>query len=339
MVDSCARQSGGVPRIPALEYLKDLGVNVGTQLVMIVATHAHDDHFKGIADVFQEAASAHFVVSAATSGEEFWALLERDAVLESDYGVRKTAYREYRRIYGIVGERFGKPGYPVKPMTKAAQSMRLLHIAAEAGSLVQPVEVWSLAPSSEAIDRATRKFLDAVIDTKIKASTVDPNECSIALRVQIGDTSILLGGDLTNGPDGCGWEAVLATADPFRASLFKVPHHGSDTSQHLEVWERLLEAQPVAVVAPYRGGTKPIPAPADRSWLRERTKLAYLTARAEFPPMRASVKKTREALMSLAKDVRDPWGEIGRVTARRRADAVEWTVTTEWPAHALGDGM
>jgi glyoxylase-like metal-dependent hydrolase (beta-lactamase superfamily II) len=45
VVDSCLDAESGRP--VALEYLKQLGVDVATQVSLVIATHWHDDHIWG----------------------------------------------------------------------------------------------------------------------------------------------------------------------------------------------------------------------------------------------------------------------------------------------------
>lgn len=66
----------------------------------------------------------------------------------------------------------------------------------------------------------------------------------------------LFGADLENTPNPLAdWEAVLDYAKPgLKASAFKVPHHGSSTSQNARIWTEILEERPFSVAAPWSNG-------------------------------------------------------------------------------------
>src|SRR5215472_16409431 len=72
IVDSCKDQRNR--QVSALTYLDGIGVNAAEAVILVVATHADDDHFSGIADVFDRCESALFVCSEAVTKEEFFAL-------------------------------------------------------------------------------------------------------------------------------------------------------------------------------------------------------------------------------------------------------------------------
>ncbi|GAB2816842.1 hypothetical protein GCM10027073_55760 [Streptomyces chlorus] len=69
IVDSCVRPQESTP--VALEYLEKLGVDVGSRVSMVVASHWHDDHVKGISEIFERARAAKFFAASALSGDEF----------------------------------------------------------------------------------------------------------------------------------------------------------------------------------------------------------------------------------------------------------------------------
>ena len=50
---------------PALEYLQRIGHNPASSVRLIVATHWHDDHIRGLAEVVRTCAAADFYCSSA----------------------------------------------------------------------------------------------------------------------------------------------------------------------------------------------------------------------------------------------------------------------------------
>jgi len=63
VVDSCIDRTSGHPA--ALDYLRTLRVDVASQVKLVVATHWHDDHIRGLGKILEAAESARFVNSAA----------------------------------------------------------------------------------------------------------------------------------------------------------------------------------------------------------------------------------------------------------------------------------
>lgn len=101
------------------------------------------------------------------------------------------------------------------------------------------------------------------------------NDLSVVLRVETEHFSLLLGADLEKR----GWAAILENmaGQSDKASVFKVPHHGSKSAHHPEVWRRLLEPNPVAVLAPWQRAGRVIPSARDVELILSHTEEAYIT--------------------------------------------------------------
>jgi beta-lactamase superfamily II metal-dependent hydrolase len=333
IVDSCIDQTSRA--IPALAYLKAIGVDVSTSVRMVVGTHAHDDHIAGIGDLFDECSSAFFVCSQALTSEEFYATIEEDAELARS--LRASSYSEYRRVFDIVASR-KRTMSGQKPLKRAVERLPLLELGVASGI---NAEVVALSPSHEAVSRALRVLASgaAQIGGARRRSAVDPNELAVALWIEVGGTSLLLGADLTIGPTGCGWKAVLSTFKPGRqATVFKVPHHGSPNAHHPEVWSLLLAESPVALLAPYRAGATPRPSPEDRARICALTPHAYISASPDMPARSRSLRKAAAELSSIAQNVREPWGRCGQVRARSRIGSSDWSVDLIPPGRRLTSG-
>lgn len=333
VVDSCVDQTNDT--IPALAYLRRVGVDVSTSVKMVVGTHAHDDHIAGIGDLFDECRSAFFVCSQALTSEEFYAAIEEDAELARF--LRASSYSEYRKVFDIVASR-KRTMNGQRPLKRAVERLPLLEIDVAADV---KAEVVALSPSHEAITRALMVLASgaAQIGRARRLSMVDPNELSVALWIDVGGTALLLGADLTVGPTGCGWKAALSTFTPNQqATVFKVPHHGSPNAHHPEVWSRLLTKSPLALLAPYRAGVTPRPSPEDRSRICTLTSRAYISASPDMPARSRSLRKAAAELSSIAQNVREPWGRCGQVRARSRIGASDWSVDLFPPGRQLTSG-
>lgn len=331
VVDSCINQKDDTH--PVLDYLDRIGVDVANQLRLVIGTHAHDDHIAGLSRVYLRASAAQFVASSAVTREEFFARIEADDSIERE--IRPKIRYEYQAILDEVVRR-GKIKNAPKPMARAIEQRILWSRDAERG--VPSAKVVALSPSDEAVTRAQDLLAEGVakIENRRRLSAVDPNELAVAIWIEIGDETILLGADLLNGPHRCGWGAVLSSFQTEkRASLFKVAHHGSPNAHHSEMWSELLvETDVLALLAPYRAGITPRPAPGDIARILALTGNAYISATPRKPEA-AATRRVAAQLRDVATSVRDPWAVAGQVRARRKFDTSAWTVDTTWPARHL----
>lgn len=330
VVDSCINSADGT--VPALKYLERIGVDVTTAVQLVVATHAHDDHIAGIARVVEACPSASFVCSSALSREEFYALVAQDAEIEKQ--VRRSSYREYRRIFEIADQRKRTTsGGPA--LKRAVEDLDLLRTQVGRGI---DARVLALSPSHQSVTRSLAAFASEAASSggAKRIVRVDPNELAVALWIEVGRRSMLLGADLVNGPAHCGWQGVLEWFAPdTKAEVLKVPHHGSPNAHWAPIWNDLLIPQPLALLTPFRAGSTPRPAPADIARLRQLAPKVYITASPRRVPAPRSVRNTAALINQLGRNVRDPWGASGQVCARSAIDSGDWMIQTYSPAQML----
>jgi hypothetical protein len=301
VVDSCKNQV--TKSVVVLDYLRAIGVDLSSKVHLVVATHAHDDHFSGISTVFEACTSATFVCPAALSMAEFVALTD---VEEREYaGLPVRAYAEYRKVFDIVEKRGAGS---LDPVDFAMAKMELLSISSDSLSS----RVVALSPSSKAYKqalRAIRKAYEECAEAPSYFRPVDPNQLALALWVETADKRLLLGADLLKGPRGSGWDAVVAFFRPdIRAGLFKIPHHGSSTAHWGGVWSKLVAHRTTAVMTPFRMGPRSIPKESDRERILGRAGDAYISAPAIVTASAPAVRKEAAAMGPLALSPRDPWG-------------------------------
>jgi beta-lactamase superfamily II metal-dependent hydrolase len=194
------------------------------------------------------------------------------------------------------------------------------------------VEVWSLSPSSFQFSESLGKMGALIPEfgrTKRRAIPTDTNDHSIVLWISIGPEKILLGGDLEEVSDPrAGWSAIVASVNrpQGRASIFKVPHHGSINGHHSEVWAKMLYSNPHAILTPWNRATR-LPTSEDLARLSEFTSNVHLTA----PPVNLSRVRHEHEVERLLRDFavrtyRQP-SEIGVVTARKTIGAPDWAIS------------
>jgi hypothetical protein len=316
-----------------LKYLRGIGVDLATEVLAVVATHAHDDHFAGIAEVVEACTQAIIVTSQALVNRDFLALVEAERDIA---GITNTAsYREYRRIFALAEQRrdsiTGKG-----PLRRASENKVLLDLPAQGAAAAATVT--ALSPSEHAVTRALETLANNhlhALGVRTRGSMLDPNEASVALWVNCGEVNVLLGADLLSGPAGCGWGAVLHGFSPVEpATLYKAAHHGSSTSHHDGLWDKLLTSEPVVLLTPFRWGNVDLPKDSDIAYLLAHTDKAWTTSPRK-PTSGAAFKKQASKLGTLARNPRDPYGMIGHLRARVPFSGGAWKVDNFAPASRI----
>lgn len=334
VVDSCVDATDKANPHPVAEkYLTALGVDMGNAVDLIVASHWHSDHIRGLGRLVDRCPSAFFSCAQAMVGEEFIIFAEEMASASaSTDGAKLADFREAIRHLGDRGTTI-----------RWAQGNRLLKAWNPSGALpgIPRCVVNALSPS----DLEYTAFITEIAAArptptrpKRAAAATSPNLVSIVLHVQFGDLSVLLGADMEVHHDPRrGWTAAIAAgheAGLTPAHLLKVPHHGSVTGHHEEVWTRLLSPRPLAVVTPFNKlpDERKLPTAADVARLNGLTSRLYQTA----PAIRSS-SRGREATVDRGlRDnnivLRDAAQPLGMVRCR-------WRSLTGWSEDVFPPAM
>ena len=319
VVDSCINNDG---EPEATRYLKSIGVHPAEAVRLIVATHWHDDHIRGIRQLVTACHGATFCCSAALCREEFLAIV---AALESrHFSASGSGVRE---LYGVFSHLKAKGQSP-----SFALANRVVFSQGES-------KIWSLSPS----DKNFSSFLTSISDlvpgerqAKTRVSSLSPNTIAVALWVSAGHVQLLLGADL----EAQGWRLIVKSTErpAGKASVFKIPHHGSQNAHDPEVWQSLLDPDPFAVLTPWRLGGKTLPCGSDVRRILSHTPNAYITTRSipSRPKRRERMvdRTIRESGVALRRVAMSP----GAIQLRRPLDlGAQWKVKTFDPACHLSD--
>lgn len=279
VVDSCIPK--GLTTSIAVDYLQGFKNGALDRIKLVVATHWHDDHIRGLASLLQSVPTAEFYCSAALKAGEFATLVGSAAASLSP----RSGVDEFAAILGLISP----PGTTIKiprllAQPKFAMENRLL-FDHHSGTRSFPVKVWALSPSDATLTKAYEEIAESLPKVgQVPGSVISrsPNHNSVTLWIEAGPLKALLGADLEHtGSKAEGWSCILKVHDTFRAghnaTYFKVPHHGSKGADSPEVWERMLSKNPIAVVTPYSSAG--LPREADLKRLQGRTSALYCTAR------------------------------------------------------------
>jgi hypothetical protein len=286
-------------------------------------THWDDDHVGGIADVATECENATVACSLA---------LQREDILQFVF-----TQADASRASGL--DELGRTLRLCRPQGRLvwAVARRPLH-PKRAGD---DATVTALSPSDDAVSRSIESLIEAAAGTPVTIprryrAPEGPNGASVVTSVRTNDTSVLLGADLANSNNAAtGWDAVLTDAKPgTRASLVKVPHHGSEGAHHAGVWSELADADPVAVVTPWVLAGGHLPTQADLDRLRGVTGRLYLTAmptlgKAQKDP---AVERLVTKVAGISIQELRGWGHV---RARRRPDEGAWRVDCDGDARPV----
>lgn len=288
IIDSCIDTSTGQPA--ALGYLKDIGVPIDTAVKLVVATHWHDDHVRGLAQTFAECTSARFCSSAAYTRQEFVEVIK---AFDTRHGMAAgSGTSEICRVLDILKARTPKTGIMALGVRKIYE--------APAASMSHGYDcaAFSLSPSDLQFNQAVvniAKLLPAAFAPKRRAPSPKENALSVATWISVGPLSMLFGADLEeHGKAELGWSAVLSEIGlpTGPAFFFKIPHHGSSNGYHPDVWAKMLESNPYAVLTPW-GLNKGLPQITDVRRINGLTNNGYSTSTGKLTKISHSVSVTR----------------------------------------------
>ena len=318
VIDSCVDANG---RPHALRYLESIGIDPASTVRLIVATHWHDDHVRGLAQMVGTCPAATFCCAAALCRKEFLALVQ--AIQGRHLSAVGSGLREIHAVFSHLDSTGKKPIHAIANRVVFQR---------------EPCRIWSLSPGDDVFQR----FLGAVEETipeqgnnKRRIKSLSPNEASVALWVDVEDFALLLGADL----DRRGWVAVVHDSErpAGRASVFKVPHHGSQDADESAVWKRMLETNPTAILTPWRRGGHSLPTPSDVNRILTATRNSYVTSDGSISP-HYSNKVVDRTLRQSGAHLRRQTPHAGAVRLRRPlGPGRQWTVETLGDACCLAD--
>lgn len=270
VIDSCklAGQKDPAP----LQYLRDIGVTPD-RIRAVVVTHWDDDHIRGMASLVKAASDAIVVLSKSFKAEDFHAYI---AAHGSTFTFKASSgVKEISDTLKALGGRM--------PLG-ATSSRRILRSDDLDPKHSFPFEFWTLSPSDTEHDNFLAWIaseLPRPYEPRRVAIPRIRNDLSVVTQLTVGSISVLFGADLEEeGKKETGWTALLAsTGRPrVRSSVFKVPHHGSVTGYHPDVWSSELSENAIAVVTPWRIDGAILPKDDDVRRMAAHSTRAYVTA-------------------------------------------------------------
>lgn len=311
LIDSCIFPQSKQPA--TLDYLQKIGVDPESVKV-IVASHWHDDHVRGISKLAEECSNAEVYISQIFNCKELQTILHSYSGLSGPFQARGT-----KELYSIFKHKFDQG----KQIRLAQQRQNVFEEVIQG----RPIRVDAISPTPNAVTQAMLSFAQYLPNPNDPVSNlpeVKPNFTSIALHIELGDDAILLGSDLEDHAQN-GWSCILNDAwvsAKRKASAYKIAHHGSHNGDHDDIWQKLLSDKPHATMTPFsRSG---LPRPDDVSRIQGRTEKAFITSRrSKKPEMDSGIAKR---LGSMCNGLAKIDSGFGAVRLRRKIDNPTWSV-------------
>ena len=136
VVDSCVDPvtKNSLP----LEYLNQLGVKTNEDVKLIVCTHWHEDHTRGLSQLVESCTSAKFVYANCTDQKKFLRFIGIDYLKEEKERISSSTY-EFNKCLEVIRARRGE--------IKLAEEDKIL-LGSTSNS---PYGIYALSPSSQVL--------------------------------------------------------------------------------------------------------------------------------------------------------------------------------------------
>lgn len=286
IVDSCINPVSKEPL--ALEYLQERGVNLKESVKLIICTHWHNDHIKGLSKILNECINAKFCYTQVTDKAKFFRYLTFDSKKTvSDEETAST--NEFLKCLEILKFRESQPIY-------AFQDRNLF-------STDYGCSIYSLSPSDYILDQFNgelEKLLNDNFSVNRKHINKTPNNKSVVLLFMFKNHCALLGADLEVSQNkNEGWIHIVSNSTvlkPLKLSLFKIPHHGSENAYFEDLWNCHIEKNATSVLTPFNLSTR-LPKPEMLQTYANHTNSLYMTSKVIAIPKAKPRDKSIERLL------------------------------------------
>jgi len=305
----------------ALTYLQKLGIDPSNAVKLVVATHWHDDHIRGLGEVLSVCKSAQFCCSGALRASEFLTLV---GLYGTRLMIESSGIKEFHTILRIMESRRKKIGRPLSGIKLAIADRTLWRQSVSVSGQTLIAEIHSLSPSDASILKAQKdigSLLPVEKETKRRVSPGNPNHVAVVLWVSIGDISVLLGSDLQETKQvDTGWSVIVNSPNrpPGRASAYKIPHHGSGNAHNNQVWTDMLQVNPYSLLTPFVTGKSVLPKKEDVKRICRMTKNAFATASIKKRKSPKRSKTVEKMIRETVRKINEVFTSEGQIRLRRR---------------------
>ena len=331
VIDSCINPKTRIS-IP-LEYLEKLGINIQKSVKLILCTHWHDDHIRGISMLLEKCKSAIFSTPRSSDIKKFLRLVGLDHH-KSKINPSASSTTEFNKCLDILERRN-------QTFCRAIEDRTLLSNN-QAGF---NYTVCSLSPSDYIMSKYDEEISTLITEygkTNRKIISETPNSKSVALLLKINKLRILLGSDLEFDPDSDqkGWLRVLENSKVIdsESSLYKVPHHGSKNGDHDRIWNELLLKNPISKLTPWNKNRK-LPQANMLEKIQQKSEVAFITSinKNSKPKAKLRQRKLNKVIKSMKPSIREIMFHFGQVRCRANINNLNqiWSIELDGTAREI----
>lgn len=249
IIDSCINPFSNEPL--AIEYLQTIGIDF-SKVKLVVCTHWHNDHIKGLANVLSRCPNAEFCFSAVNDLNKFLLLCELDYT-KMLKGGSISSTNEFADCLEIINKR--------GTYFTRAQCDLVLKMVKEANV---EFSLYAMSPSPKTIsdfDSEISQLITKFGERNTAIINKSPNDKSVALLLKFGEHRVVLGSDLEIGKNEHeGWRHIIKHSkviDEQKASLYKLPHHGSENGYLKDIFDILVNDNSVLKLTPFKSSGLP----------------------------------------------------------------------------------
>lgn len=317
LIDSLVNPISKTPLAKA--YLESISDSYSDKIKLVVATHWHDDHIKGIEEIIRTSNNLEKVcISQAVRCDEFLKLTQSEDYIESN----NSGIKEFKKVLDCLTEKMLTPTFLLENTT--------VH-----QNISNSIYVNSLSPSSKAIINSFNFIKKALTQANERKAIIkdNPNDNSIVLHFRIDDQNILLGADLEDG-----WEEVMKTyaIGNTQSQIFKIPHHGSKTSYCEELWLKHFNSNTIGLITPWKLGVNYLPTQSDIDRIKSHDIASHITSHPNSVKIKKRDNKVNKVINELDFLVREQTYEFGVVRLRKKLGE-EWRIQLFGSAMKLDD--
>ena len=187
IIDSCLNETR---QSAPLCYLESLGIEPASAVRVVVATHLHDDHIRGLSDIVRACTAAKFSCSLAFSKRDFFAMVTRYRKRNEIEG--GSGVNEIFKIFKSLESRHQDPTYALanRPIFRFTGASALL-----GGECI----LTALSPSDAQLALFLKEIAALIpgSGTMRRAAPRTPNNVATVVWLSIGaEECVLLGSDL-----------------------------------------------------------------------------------------------------------------------------------------------
>jgi len=324
LIDSAINPNTKNPIIE--EYLHSIGLSYN-DIFIIIATHWHDDHIKGLANIYNSCPNATFYCSDAFNSSEFFQLYAayKDSTLPNN-GIRALT-----EIITLIDQR-----------DDYFRTLKVNKLMLQENINTSILTIHSLSPSDYSCWIAKQELISLmplVGESITGVHDIQPNQNCIVLLMSFNDENILLAADIENTKDSrTGWNGILNHSNIFQGKkikVYKVAHHGSEGAYNKQIWHDYLD-RPISMLTPFAKGKNKLPSSAAMLQIDRDSIHSFITSE----PNQERTKKRRysidKAIQTFKKDIYEYSYDYGHIRIRKMIDSKDdWQIEIDGTAKNL----